>query len=854
MFGIDEIYDELLLEAKSPEEIRKILMYQFVDGKGVPVDVFNNIFNSDPTRKKTYTKWALIQWGNVNERENILKAVLDNKIGPMFEYFQKRANDGLNLLGINSFSEALSMVPQKDNDPIFGDKDKGGRENDYDIVYDSQDWRIAIPNTVEASEKLGRGCKWCTAGYYGNAEHYFNRYNSKGKLWVNFDKRKSEIGPSDNIEYPYTRYQFCFEVSPPELQDAENLRIDFEGMDMPDEVLEFYRSEDEDYAEDLEYSSNSDEAINRRNMRRLENCILRREGQGSDLVLLPNVDDETTYSFYSTEDVTDPIDTKVYNGIEDVAIACEGYPLVIMKTQDDNYVVYRETSYVTHYNGNMVNYYWQSLDDLSALGGNENVVFFIDYFVETLHYAFKSSPNNVLAFDFDKHDAFSDAESVTEVKFENIPPKYSGAIMLSVEHENKLMSLLCLNPSTSELEIIIERDMPFNDKDFYIDVDDNVYYIQCKTRKYVLEGDDNESNNVPYKMHAKLEYEGYYIVSYNDEDSPTTISYGIYSVKNWENRIIVKGFIDYTDYEEVVLLKYNNYSVFYSLDDEKEVGERGLNFKEIGSYLVSYNPLSNTNASKVLQTYPLKDVGPFDKVLSCLAYSYLLVEKDGINQIYDIDFNKFPLPNGTSYIKSIDRSFFVVSYNNTLYAYSGEKGEVISKLKDEDSIKVFPSKDRYVPTYTIERPDNKVILANSHGDVFPENGFDEIIAARNQVNFDPIVIGYRENNKVFFMVGKKHIRPTKDGISSEYYLAHSFAENRNDLTEVPNIVLTIKFNNTHYGILYNTYKNTIDAIADSNNEEVTDSNIIKEIEKIIFPNKAQISEHFNNLLDRMNNL
>jgi hypothetical protein len=206
----------------------------------------------------------------------------------------------------------------------------------------------------------------------------------------------------------------------------------------------------------------------------------------------------------------------------------------------------------------------------------------------------------------------------------------------------------------------------------------------------------------------------------------------------------------------------------------------------------------------------------------------------------------------------------VVSYNNTLYAYSGEKGEVISKLKDEDSIKVFPSKDSlvfrknvanpYLSTYIIERPDNKVILANTRGDIFPENGFDEIIAAQNQANFKPIVIGYRENNKVFFMVDKKHIRPTKDGISSEYYLAHSFAENRNDLTEVPNIVLTIKFNNTHYRILYNTYKNTIDAISDSNNEEVTDSNIIKEIEKIIFPNKAQISEHFNNLLDRMNNL
>ena len=41
MFGFDEIYNDLLLEAKSPEEIKKILEYQFVQGKGVPQEILD---------------------------------------------------------------------------------------------------------------------------------------------------------------------------------------------------------------------------------------------------------------------------------------------------------------------------------------------------------------------------------------------------------------------------------------------------------------------------------------------------------------------------------------------------------------------------------------------------------------------------------------------------------------------------------------------------------------------------------------------------------------------------------------------------------------------------------------------
>ena len=39
IYGLDEYYNGLIEEAKSPEEIKKVLEYQFVEGKGIPKDV-----------------------------------------------------------------------------------------------------------------------------------------------------------------------------------------------------------------------------------------------------------------------------------------------------------------------------------------------------------------------------------------------------------------------------------------------------------------------------------------------------------------------------------------------------------------------------------------------------------------------------------------------------------------------------------------------------------------------------------------------------------------------------------------------------------------------------------------------
>ena len=135
LFGLDEMYNELLMEAKSPEEIKKILEYQFVQGKGVPEEVLDKIFEIDPTKKKAYTKWVLMQWDN--EKDNIMQSLRDGHLQDMFKYFQKRANTGLNLLGIKSFEEAMNIVPRAERDPIFTpipEDEKDDPKNDFEIV------------------------------------------------------------------------------------------------------------------------------------------------------------------------------------------------------------------------------------------------------------------------------------------------------------------------------------------------------------------------------------------------------------------------------------------------------------------------------------------------------------------------------------------------------------------------------------------------------------------------------------------------------------------------------------------------------------------------------------------------
>ena len=211
IYGLDDFYSDLLLEAKSEEEIKKILEYQFVKGKGIPQDVLDYIFNADPTKKKSFTKWVLMQWER--DKGSITKAIKDNRIPKLFQYFQERAGSGLSLTAMPSFDAAMEKLPEED--PILG-QHPDGPAGDFEFVYDTPEWKIAVPHTYEADKFLGQGCRWCTAGAFGDEPTWWNRYSPAGPIWVNFDMRQGETCRRDNKEYPYTRYQFLFEWNRPQ--------------------------------------------------------------------------------------------------------------------------------------------------------------------------------------------------------------------------------------------------------------------------------------------------------------------------------------------------------------------------------------------------------------------------------------------------------------------------------------------------------------------------------------------------------------------------------------------------------------------------------------------------------------
>ena len=854
MFGIDEIYEELLLEAKSPEEIRKILMYQFVDGKGVPVDVFNNIFNSDPTRKKTYTKWALIQWGNVNERENILKAVLDNKIGHMFEYFQKRANDGLNLLSINSFSEALSMVPQKDNDPIFGDKDKGGRENNYEIVYDSQDWRIAVPNTVDASVKLGKGSRWCTAGYYGNAASYYNDYTRRGKLYVNFDKRRSEVSKVNGIEYPYKRYQFCFEASVAgELQDLNNERIDYYEMEIPNDVMDFYGEIDESYVEKLDGSNDESKVIERYNQIRLQNCVVTKEGPNdTKLMLLPEFDedlvynDDCNYCVYTSSDITDPLDWANYTPDEDIISTCGDIPMLIMANRggysgDEINVYYIDSHPVRNDLG-----YWAVLDDVSVYGVYDEIAYAFEG--DRLFMAFPNSVERAVI----KQLPFRDA-TYENINIDGMPSEYShGKHWIKISYDNNFYGLFYIDSELKDIKLIVKSDKPINDE-FEVIEENGKYIIKCKIRDYILFSDENltDDKNAKYEALETIGYgDKYYIVSYFDEDAPSLKSYGIFSVN--DKKLIVGNALHIEEFGEFVLIKYKKYNVIYDYENNEEVSSRFLQHRYIcNSHALAYLPLHSPNKVEIFSCFTDSLIGEFDTVGSEVGPYCIMVSNSGpqtANKLLNIQTGTIVVGGSDiSNVDSLGYSFLTFVKNGANCVYDIVNDEILTEYNSSTPIELY---DGAGQRYKYRMANGKFnLFTTGNGAIIP-GGADSIL--RFEGMYSSCIIPFKNNNKWLFMYRKAYnyrVLPSKNGIDCSI-VKDIFIKGD---THSPELTFKITIDGLDYNITYFPETNYIFKVNDRKIYEIEDE-IREKIEKIFYPDKAQISEHFNNLLDRMNNL
>lgn len=179
---------------------------------GIDDDMFMRLIALDPTYRDgsnsvgKYGKWILrlFKKGEISEE-------LFDDIPNLLKQF-KTYNNRFKNKDINAYKTVADLATAidevVDDDTMLTDRQrlrflknvKAGRialpaEDNYDTLYNSDQFIMWSPNTHEASMKLGKGTRWCTA--HENPDWY-NRYTSNdGRLYIIKDKETGR------------RYQFC---------------------------------------------------------------------------------------------------------------------------------------------------------------------------------------------------------------------------------------------------------------------------------------------------------------------------------------------------------------------------------------------------------------------------------------------------------------------------------------------------------------------------------------------------------------------------------------------------------------------------------------------------------------------
>lgn len=184
------------------EDIQAVKKYY----PNIPDDTFMELIALDPTftgknSVGKYGKWILNIYnkGKITEEDFLeIKKILDQ-----FTIYKNRiSNKDLNSYkSVEELSDALAAVV--DDDSMLSDRQKlrfrknvkSGKiktsaEDDYDIVLDTPNFIVYVPNTHEASMKLGKNTKWCTA--HENPDSYNKYTENDGKLYIVKNKKTGE--------------------------------------------------------------------------------------------------------------------------------------------------------------------------------------------------------------------------------------------------------------------------------------------------------------------------------------------------------------------------------------------------------------------------------------------------------------------------------------------------------------------------------------------------------------------------------------------------------------------------------------------------------------------------------------
>ena len=178
-------------------------------------NTFMNLIALDPTYRDgsnsvgKYGKWILNLYNKGNLSNEDMNSITD-VLNQFTTYRNRIQNKDLNSYkSLSALEDVLATVV--DDDSMLTDRQKlrflknvkAGKvstsaENDYDIVLDTPNFIVYVPNTHEASMKLGRGTEGCTA--HENPEWYEHYTEDSKKLYIVKNKKTGERWQYSDLE------------------------------------------------------------------------------------------------------------------------------------------------------------------------------------------------------------------------------------------------------------------------------------------------------------------------------------------------------------------------------------------------------------------------------------------------------------------------------------------------------------------------------------------------------------------------------------------------------------------------------------------------------------------------------
>ena len=279
----------------------------------------------------------------------------------------------------------------------------------------------------------------------------------------------------DNKEYPYKRYQLLFEFNNwnGELMDCHDNRVDVSRIDMPDEVIEFYESQNKRYGDILRngVDKSNEDAISEYEEERIERAVYIYNNTETDasLMLLPernqDLDLNVPYFPYDMEDSSDPIDYSPYDPNNCFICSFDDVDVVILKDVNDRLHCY--------YKGG--HRYWSesSYVDMADIQGAPNGYKVVVVNERTI-YIGNSLNEDGSTFEISTDSVGAEGELSSAFVNEQISQtarqcgiqNAANLMFIEIVWENGFHTLVSHNKRDAEYKVIIRKDSPKDGEQF----------------------------------------------------------------------------------------------------------------------------------------------------------------------------------------------------------------------------------------------------------------------------------------------------------------------------------------------------------------------------------------------------